>query len=123
MSDGLILIVDDNEPTRALMSTVLTSVGYDTIQAIDGGSAIKVIQEHPVACAIVDQYMEPMGGFDMAKKMQDNNIAAPPMVLVTAHETTDLLTKGTELGFRQILQKPVEPNRLVMTVERMLKIK
>lgn len=121
MSDPLILIADDNEPTRQLMASILGSSGYSTIQAIDGGSALKVLQEHVIACAIVDQYMEPMGGFEMAKYLKDNEIKPPPMVLVTAHETSDLLVQANDLGFSQVLKKPVAPNRLLMTVERLMK--
>ena len=123
MAGELILSVDDNEPTRQMMAGILKSVGFETVQAIDGGSAVKVIKEHNIDCALVDQYMEPMGGFELAKHLRDNNIPAPPMVLITAHETSDLLSKGLELGFAQILQKPVVPNRLVTLVERLVKTK
>lgn len=122
MSAPVVLIVDDNEPTRQLMASILSVGGFETLQAVDGGSAIKVIEEFDIACAIVDQYMEPMGGFELAKYLKDHEIKAPPMVLITAHETSDLLTKGLELGFQQIFQKPVVPNRLVMTVEKLVKI-
>lgn len=103
------------------MAGILGSVGFEVMQAVDGGSAIKVIEDYNIACAIVDQYMEPMGGFELAKYLKDNDIPAPPMVLITAHETSDLLTKGMELGFKQVLQKPVVPNRLVTLVERLIK--
>ena len=121
MDGKLILIVDDNEPTRQLMAGILGSVGFSTLQAVDGSTAAKVVREHPVDCAIVDQYMEPMGGFDFARHLKDYNIEAPPMIMITAHETTDLLQKATEHGFRQILQKPVTPDKLVLSVERALR--
>lgn len=121
MDDKLILIVDDNEPTRQLLAGILGSIGYSTVQAEDGGSAAKVVRERAVDCAIVDQYMEPMGGFEFAKHLKDYEIKAPPMIMITAHETSDLLQKAIENGFRYILQKPVTPDRLAMTVERCLR--
>ena len=121
MSDPLILIVDDNEPTRQLMVGILGSVGYTTMQAIDGGSALKVVQDFDVACVVIDQYMEPMGGFEFAQHFQLNEIQPPRMIMITAHETSDLLTKSQALGFSQVLQKPVVPDRLVTAVERALR--
>ena len=121
MFGPLILIADDNEPTRNLMCGILEAENFKTVQAIDGGSALKVIQEQPVACAIVDQYMEPMGGFELAKRLRDEEMKAPPLVMMTAHETSDLLTQAHELGFAQILTKPVAPLRLVKTVQRLLR--
>lgn len=122
MSDPIILIADDNEPTRAMMASVLTSIGYQVVQAVDGSSALKVVHDYPISLAILDQYMEPMGGFEFAKHVQAaSDMPKFPMVMITAHETSDLLTKTQELGFFQIMQKPVQPNRLVMVVERALK--
>lgn len=122
-SEQLILIVDDNGPTRQLLAGILGSVGYTTIQAVDGGSAAKVVREHDVALALVDQYMQPMGGFEFAKHIKSYDLPAFPMIMITAHETSDLLIKAQEHGFVQVLQKPVAPNRLVMSVERALRVK
>lgn len=121
MSDKVILIADDNEPTRMLMAGILGSVGYSTLQAADGGAALTVVRDYKVDCAIVDQYMEPMGGFEFAKTLKDNNIPAPPMIMITAHETTDLLQKALGLGFAHIMQKPVIAPKLVAAVERVLR--
>jgi guanine deaminase len=116
----LILIADDSEVSRESMANILKAAGYDIIQAIDGGSALKVVKEHPVALAIIDHFMAPHGGFDFAKQMQLNKTNIP-MIMVTNEETSDLLIETTRHGIGKYMRKPVDPARLVETIRRTLR--
>lgn len=113
-----VLIVDDNEPTRKLLGGILEGAGYSILQAADGDAALKIAKENPVHCGLIDQYMEPMDGFALAR-----NFAADehkfPMTMITANESNDLLMQAREIGFVSIIMKPVDPKRLLMLVERM----
>ena len=119
-SPPLILIADDSEVSRQFMANTLTAAGYNIIQAIDGGSALKVIHEHPVSIAIIDHFMTPHGGFDFAKQVKIGKFNIP-MIMVTNEETSDLLIETTRHGISKYLRKPVEPKRLVETVQRTLR--
>lgn len=116
----LILIADDSQVSRELMSNTLKAAGYEVIQAIDGGSALKVIHEHPVAIAIIDHFMAPHGGFDFAKQVRLGKFDLP-MIMVTNEETSDLLIETTRHGIGKYLRKPVDPKRLTETVRRTLR--
>ncbi len=116
----LILIADDSQLSREFMANELRAAGYDVIQAIDGGSALKVIHEHPVAMAIIDHFMSPHGGFDFAKQVRIGKIDVP-MIMITNEETSDLLIETTRHGISKYLRKPVEPKRLIETVQRTLR--
>lgn len=116
----LILIADDSQVSREFMANTLKAAGYEVIQAIDGGSAIKVIHEHPVAMAIIDHFMSPHGGFDFAKQVRIGKFNIP-MIMITNEETSDLLIETTRHGISKYLRKPVEPKRLIETVQRTLR--
>ncbi len=116
----LILIADDSQVSRESMANVLRAAGYDVVQAIDGGSALKVVNEHPVALAIIDHFMAPHGGFDFAKQIKLNRLNIP-MIMVTNEETSDLLVETTRHGIGKYLRKPVDPNRLIETIRRTLR--
>ena len=116
----LILIADDSEISREYIANILIPAGYRVIQAIDGGSAFKVVQEHNVSLAIIDHYMAPYGGLEFARGLRLNDIHIP-MVMVTNEETSDLLVEITRNGISSYLKKPAEPARLLETVKRALR--
>lgn len=116
----LILIADDSQISREFLANTLKTAGYNVIQAIDGGSALKVIHEHRVAIAIIDHYMAPHGGFDFAKQVKLNKLDLP-MIMITNEETSDLLIETTRHGINKYMRKPVDPKRFVETVRRTLR--
>lgn len=115
-----ILIAEDNEVSREMMAGILRAQGYRTLGAIDGSSAIKVIEDHEIDCALVDLNMAPKGGFDFVKFLMLNNIKIP-VIIVTADDSSDLLVKANEYGVKRVLHKPIEPQRLIETVTRVLR--
>ena len=118
----LILIADDSLVSREYLSNILLSAGYQVIQAVDGGSAFRVVKEHNVALAIIDHYMEPYGGLEFAKglKIADINI---PMIMVTNEETSDLLVEVTRHGMAGFLRKPADEKHLKEMIRRALRRK
>lgn len=120
-NDGFlnILIAEDNDVSRDMMASILKTKGYQIHGAIDGESAIKVIQDQSIHLAVVDVNMAPTGGFEFVKYLITKGIDIP-VVIVTADESSDMLMEATSLGVAKILQKPIEPDRLLQTVNRIL---
>jgi guanine deaminase len=115
-----ILIAAGEEITRGNIASLLISLGYNVLQAIDGTSAIKVVQEHHVDMAIFDHAMTPMGGFDFARYVLGANLQIN-MVLMVDEGTSDLLNVGGSLKISHFLNKPINPKRLTDLVQRTLK--
>lgn len=113
-----VLIVDDNEPIRKLLKGIAESAGYITFLAENGEAALKLAKENKIDCALIDQYMDPMDGFTLAR--QFNVIGQRfPMTMITANESNDLLLQARKHGFISIMVKPVNPDRLLKILERM----
>ncbi len=115
-----ILIAEDNEISRELMSTILKTQGYNITPAIDGTQAIEAVKNHAIDLALVDLNMEPTGGFEFVKYLVLNSIDLP-VLIITADDSSDILTRASDLGVTRVLQKPVEPDRLIGTVKNILK--
>lgn len=113
-----VLIVDDNAPTLALLSGILTGAGYDIVTAQDGETAIDLADAHKIDCALIDQYMDPMDGFTLARAFKVDGHEFP-MAMITANESGDLLMQAQTNGFMTIVMKPVQSERLIKLVERM----
>lgn len=112
-----ILIAEDNDISREMMASVLKTQNYDIIEARDGNESIEKIKEHTCDLALVDINMAPKGGFEFVQYLLAHNIKIP-VVIITGDESSDMLIQANNLGVKQILQKPVLPDRLIHTVQR-----
>ncbi len=115
-----ILIAEDNDISRDLMSRILKMQGYQTVEVSDGGQAIEAINNTSVDLAMVDLNMEPKGGFEFVQHLVLHNIKIP-VVIITADDSSDILMRASELGVNRVLQKPVEPDKLIAITQHTLK--
>lgn len=115
-----ILIAEDNDVSRELMVGIVRTQGYKTFGAVDGNSAIRVIEDQEIDLALVDINMSPKGGFEFMKYLMVNSIDLP-VIIVTADDSSDLLMEANNLGVKQILHKPIDPERLVKLMHRILR--
>ncbi|HRK97573.1 MAG: response regulator [Alphaproteobacteria bacterium] len=116
----IILVADDDEKDRMAIVTALTDAGYTVMQAVDGGSARKVVHDYDVALAFIDHYMTPHDGVEFSRFMTIDKIILP-MYLVTHEDDSGLLAESTKLGFAGLLKKPVSAEHVVMAATRALK--
>ncbi len=114
-----ILVVEDNDFVRMQIVTFLQEAGYATLEATDGNAGLDIINDN-VALAVVDVRMEPMGGFDFIAMTQFQGYKIP-VVLVTGDQDNTMLEKAGTLGVATVLMKPVQKDRLVSMVGRLIK--
>lgn len=115
-----ILVAEDNDVSRDMISGILKTRGFSVHGAIDADTAIEVVESTAIDVALVDINMAPRGGFDFARYALTNGLKLP-IVFITAEDTADLLVEASSLGVNHIIQKPITPERLITTVERLLK--
>ena len=121
-----VLVVEDNDFVRLQISTFLKEAGYAVIEAREGEAALAAVNENKISgharidMAIVDVRMEPLGGFEFLRvlRSKDDNL---PAILVTGDQSTDLLEQANKFGVGAVLMKPIQKERLLMTVQRTLK--
>ncbi len=114
-----ILVAEDNEVSRGLMAGIIRTQGYNILEASDGGEAIRIVRENPVHVAIIDQMMEPVGGFHFAQYLVANKYEVP-IIMVTAHDVTDILLEAAKYGIARVFQKPVPPDKIISSIARIL---
>ena len=113
-----ILVVEDNDFVRMQIVAFLQSAGYKTIEATDGNKALDVMSKD-VDLAVVDVRMEPMGGFEFISMAQIEGFKIP-VVLVTGDQDSTMLERAGKLGVATVLMKPVQKERLVSMVGRLI---
>ena len=115
-----VLVVDDEERMRKLISDFLKIKGYETVEAGDGEEAIDVFfADKEIARIILDVMMPEMDGWEVLKTVREHSKV--PVIMLTARtEETDEL-KGFEYGADEYISKPFSPKILVARVEAILR--
>ena len=115
-----VLVVDDEERMRKLISDFLKIKGYETVEAGDGEEAIDVFfADKEIALIILDVMMPKMDGWEVLKTVREHSKV--PVIMLTARtEETDEL-KGFEYGADEYISKPFSPQILVARVEAILR--
>lgn len=113
-----ILVAEDNDFVRMQIVAFLKAAGYATLEATDGNGALDMMNKD-ISLAVVDVRMEPMGGFDFISMIQAEGYKTP-VVLVTGDQDSALLERAGKLGVATVLMKPVQKDRLVSMVGRLI---
>jgi DNA-binding NtrC family response regulator len=112
-----ILIVDDEEKMRHLLSIMLERNGHQVAQACDGKDALEKIKETPFDMVITDIKMPRMNGTALLKKITEMEIPCP-VVFITAFATVESAVEAMRQGAVDYITKPFEEERILLTVER-----
>ncbi|MHB8773159.1 MAG: sigma-54-dependent transcriptional regulator [Syntrophales bacterium] len=114
-----ILVVDDEERMRHLLSIMLGRQGYRVEQAGDGAEALEMVTAAPFDMIITDIKMPRMDGIELLKRVMEMEIPTP-VVFITAFATVESAVEAMRQGAVDYITKPFEEERIVLTVERTL---
>src|SRR5215831_929043 len=114
-----ILVVDDDEMLRQVLSRVLTRGGHVVLPASDAARALQLASEHSPQLAIVDLCLPDRGGVELANALRERG-ARMPLILMTAfplrlREHPDLTKQ-----FNKVLTKPINLEELRHAIDEAL---
>ena len=119
MDKKKILVVDDEERMRKIVSDFLHREGYEIEEASDGVEAVEKFELAPADLIILDVMMPRMDGWQVCREIRKNSKV--PIIMLTARsEEMDELT-GFELGADEYIAKPFSPRILVARVNAILR--
>lgn len=107
---ALVLVVDDNEMNRDMLSRRLERQGYRSIMAEDGMQALEMLPLHPIDLVLLDIMMPRMNGYDVLEKAKnDPALRHIPIIMISAVDDLDSVVKCVEMGADDYLFKPFNP--------------
>ncbi|TAN41905.1 MAG: sigma-54-dependent Fis family transcriptional regulator [Nitrospirae bacterium] len=112
-----ILIADDNENLRRVISLELTEEGYAVAAASDGIAAYELLEKNDFDVLLLDLNMPLLGGMEILKKIKALHIPVEVIVL-TGHGTVSVAVEAMKLGAYDFLTKPFEMSQLKAVVEK-----
>ncbi|MCJ7551023.1 MAG: response regulator [Anaerolineae bacterium] len=110
-----VLVVDDSELVRRTTTRLLTALDYTVVGAAeDGLRAVAMAQELRPDLVLMDVEMPELSGIEAAREIQ--RVCPTPVILLTVHESQDLIRAARDAGVAAYLTKPLEPRELQRTV-------
>ncbi|MDP9193012.1 MAG: response regulator [Acidobacteriota bacterium] len=113
-----VLVVDDDDAIRTLISRVLLRADFDVAQAGNGSEALAKLRSRRFQTVVLDLMMPVMSGFEVVEYLRTNEDAgAPCIVIVSAAGERDLQSITSPL-VRSVLRKPFDLPELLAAVEK-----
>lgn len=119
MSEGLILVVDDEEHIRELVRLYLEKERFTVALAADGEEAVKKVKVLAPQLVILDIMLPQMDGWDVCREVR--KFSETPIIMLTAKGEEFDKVLGLELGADDYLTKPFSPRELVARVKAILR--
>jgi len=122
MNMDRILVVDDDRDIVRLVRSYLEKAGYQVLTAYDGESALRLLRSEKPQLLILDLMLPDRDGWDVARLVRaDSNIAATPIIMLTARVEDNDKIVGLEIGADDYITKPFNPREVVARVRALLR--
>lgn len=114
-----ILIVDDEQRMRELLTLYLTPIGYQCTAVSSGQDAINAIQTEDFDLILLDVMMPVMDGWETCKSIR--KISEIPIIMLTARSTQTDIVKGFHTGADDYIVKPFNAPELIARIQAILR--
>ena len=116
-----ILLVEDNEMNRDMLSRRLARKGYAVVIAVDGATSIDVARSESPDLILMDMSLPVIDGWEATRRMKaDVDLKHIPVIALTAHAMSNDREKAIEAGCDDYDTKPIELPRLLGKIETLL---
>ncbi len=113
-----VLVADDDEMFRELVTEILTQGGYAVVRAEDGQAAWEAMQRKKVDIAVLDLNMPRMDGLELTRKIRDDaKYKDLPVLLLTVRAMVEDQVSGYDRGADDYLTKPFDSKMLLTRVK------
>ncbi|HEX8455290.1 MAG TPA: response regulator [Longimicrobium sp.] len=116
-----ILLVEDNEMNRDMLSRRLERRGYEVLFAVDGAAGVEMVRSHAPDLVLMDMSLPVLDGWEASRRLKgDAATRHIPVIALTAHAMSSDRTKALEAGCDDYDTKPIELPRLLVKIETLL---
>ena len=117
----LILVVEDQEDNRRIMRDLLTSVGYEVIEAITGEEGVAAAETHRPDLILMDIQLPGLDGYEATRQIKANpDLEHIPIIVVTSYALSGDDVKAFKAGCNAYVSKPFSPRELLAKIREYL---
>ena len=116
-----VLIVEDNEMNRDLLSRRMAKKGYTVVTAVDGVDAMKQLEQHFVEIILMDMNLPIQDGWTTCQLIKESpTLCQIPIIALTAHALTNDRERALIVGCSEYETKPIDFKKLLGKIEALL---
>ena len=117
-----ILMIEDNEDSRRIMRDLLTSAGYEVIEAVTGHEGVTAAEALGPELILMDIQLPDFDGYEATRRIRANpNLGSIPIIAVTSYALSGDDIKAFEAGCDAYVTKPFSPRELLVKFREYLK--
>ena len=121
---GRLLVVDDNEMNRDMLSRRLQRRGHEVVTAEDGERALAVLESERFDVVLLDVMMPGIDGFEVLRRLRATHPATElPIIMATAKDDREDIVQALELGANDYVTKPLDFPVVAARVQTQLTLK
>jgi two-component system cell cycle response regulator DivK len=116
-----ILVIEDHEENRHLLRDLLTSAGYEMLEAITGEEGLTLAERERPDLILMDIQLPGIDGYEVTRRIKGNPaLRHIPIIVVTSYALSGDDLKATEAGSDAYVTKPFSPRQLLATMRQFL---
>ena len=116
-----ILLVEDNEMNRDMLSRRLVRKGFEVVMAVDGGEAVHMAESEQPDLILMDMSLPVIDGWEATRQVKASATTGHiPIIALTAHAMSGDKEKALGAGCNDYDTKPIEMSRLLEKIEALL---
>lgn len=117
------LVIDDYEDNAEVLAMLLRRKGYDAEFVLSGAEALEKCRTERFDVVVSDIGMPEMNGYEVARSSRTCAGGKPVLIAMTGLTVPGDRVRATAAGFDALMRKPLNPDLLLMTIERLLRKK
>jgi two-component system cell cycle response regulator DivK len=116
-----ILVVEDQEDNRRILRDLLTSVGYEIIEAVTGEEGVALAEAHLPNLILMDIQLPGLDGYETTRRIKANaGLCQIPIIAVTSYALSGDDVKAREAGCDAYVSKPFSPRALLAKIREFI---
>ena len=117
----LILVIEDQEDNRRIMRDLLTSAGYEIIEALTGDEGVTAAETHRPVLILMDIQLPGFDGYEATRRIKANPaLSSIPVIAVTSYALSGDDVKAYEAGCDAYVSKPFSPRALLAKIHEFI---
>ena len=116
-----ILVIEDHEDNRRILRDLLTSAGYEPIEAVTGEEGVNLAESHRPDLILMDIQLPGLDGYEATRRIKANPaLRQIPVIAVTSYALSGDEVKAKEAGCDAYVTKPFSPRALLAKIREYL---
>ena len=116
-----ILVIEDDDDNRRILRDLLTSAGYEVIEAVTGQGGVTAAERHGPEMILMDIQLPDIDGYEATRRIKANpSLRAIPIIAVTSYALSGDDVKAFEAGCDAYVTKPFSPRELLAKIREYL---